>query len=193
MKFAKVSNRSWVQLGTNFYSVPVAWVGREVSIKLDAERLVVIGPGDERAEHRRQYGHEQMSLELDHYLPLLERKHRGLDRAVPVRRFLEREDPCWRALLVELRRREGEVGGSKAFVEVLFLCREYGVAAVTDAVQSALRYEEVSVGLVRFQLWSEIEANEEGARVIDYPGPEVTQGQVSDYADLMTSEEVSRG
>jgi transposase len=193
MKFAKVSNRSWVQLGTNFYSVPVAWVGREVSIKLDAERLVVIGPGDERAEHRRQYGHEQMSLELDHYLPLLERKHRGLDRAVPVRRFLEREDPCWRALLVELRRREGEVGGSKAFVEVLFLCREYGVAAVTDAVQSALRYEEVSVGLVRFQLWSEIEANEEGARVIDYPGPKVTQGQVSDYADLMTSEEVSRG
>jgi hypothetical protein len=85
------------------------------------------------------------------------------------------------------------VGGSKAFVEVLFLCREYGVAAVTDAVQSALRYEEVSVGLVRFQLWSEIEANEEGARVIDYPGPKVTQGQVSDYADLMTSEEVSRG
>ena len=193
VKSAKVSNRSWVQIGTNFYSVPVGWVGREVSIKLDAERLVVTGPGDERAEHRRLYGRDQMSLELDHYLPLLERKHRGLDRAVPVRRFLEREDPCWRALLVDLRRREGEVGGSKAFVEVLFLCREYGVASVTEAVRDALRYEEVSVGLVRFQLWREIESKQERAEVIEYPGPTVSQGSVSDYDELMTSEEVSRG
>jgi len=193
VKFAKVSNRSWVQLGTNFYSVPVEWAGREVSIKLDAERLVVLGPGNERAEHRRQYGRDQMSLELDHYLPLLERKHRGLDRAVPVRRFLEREDPCWRALLVELRRREGEVGGSKAFVEVLFLCREYDVSAVTEAVRDALRYEEISVGLVRFQLWHEIESKQERSQVIEYPGPTVSQGSTSDYAELMTSEEVSRG
>jgi transposase len=193
LRSAKVSNRSWVQLGTNFYSVPVEWVGREVATRLDAERLVVTGPGNERVEHSRLYGHGQMSLELDHYLPLLERKHRGLDRAVPVRRFLEREDPCWRALLAELRRREGDVGGSKAFVEVLFLCREYGVASVTDAVKDALRYEEISVGLVRFQLWREIEEKKVGAQVIDYAGPKVAHGSVSDYAGLVTGEEVSRG
>jgi len=193
VSWAKVSNRSWVQLGTNFYSVPVEWVGREVSIKLDAEWLVVMGPRNERVEHRRLYGREQMSLELDHYLLLLERKHRGLDRAVPVRRFLEREDPCWRALLADLRRREGEVGGSKAFIEVLFLCREYDIAAVTDAVRDALRHEEVSVGLVRFHLWHEIEEKQERAEVIDYAGPEVTPGAVSDYAELMMSEEVGRG
>lgn len=193
VRSAKVSNRSWVQLGTNFYSVPVEWVGRDVTIRLDAERLVVIGPGDEQAKHRRLYGRDQMLLELDHYLPLLERKHRGLDRAMPVRRFLEREDPCWKALLADLRRREGEVGGSKAFVEILFLCREYGVGAVTEAVKGALRYEEVSVGLVRFQLWREIEEEEERVGVIDYAGPLVRQGSVSNYAELMPSEEVDRG
>jgi len=193
VRSAKVSNRSWVQLGTNFYSVPVEWVGLEVTIRLDAEWLVAIGPGNERARHRRLYGRDQMSLELDHYLPLLERKHRGLDRAVPVRRFLEREDPCWKALLVDLRRREGEVGGSKAFVEVLFLCRKHGVGAVTDAVKGALRYEEVSVGLVRFQLWRDIEQQQERAEMIDYAGPVVSQGSVADYAALMPSEEVTRG
>ena len=192
VKSAKVSNRSWVQVGTNFYSVPVAWVGREVSVKLDAERLVVVGPDGERIEHRRLYGREEMSLELDHYLPLLERKHRGLDRAAPVRRFLERADGCWSALLADLRRRDGEVAGSKAFVEALFLCREYGVSAVTDAVRSTLGFEEVSVGLVRFQLWREIEAQAEPAEEIDYPGPVVPHASVADYAALMSGE-VQRG
>jgi len=83
---AKVSARSWIQTGTNFYSVPVEWVGREVTVALEAERVVVLGPASGRVEHRRLYGHHEMSLELDHYLPLLKRKHRGLDRAVPVRR-----------------------------------------------------------------------------------------------------------
>jgi len=192
-KTAKVSNRSWIQSGTNFYSVPVAWVGRELAIKLDAERLVILGPAGEEVEHRRLYGREEMSLELDHYLPLLERKHRGLDRAVPMRRFLEREDPCWKVLLGELRRREGEIAGSKAFVEILFLCREYDIPTVTEAVQQTLRHEEVSVGLVRFYLWNEIETKQGRPEPIDYPGPAVAQGAASDYAALMPSMEVCRG
>ena len=60
-------------------------------------------------------------------------------------------------------------------------------------MRDALRYPEVSVGLIRFQLWRKIETKQERAEEIDYPGPEVTQGQVSDYAELMTSEEVCRG
>jgi transposase len=190
---AKVFPRSWVQVGTNFYSAPVEWVGQVLPLKLEAEHVVVIGPDGKRVEHRRLYGHNQMSLELDHYLPLLERKHRGLDRAVPVRRFLEEQDPCWRALLADLRRREGEVDGGKAFVDVLFLCREYGVETVAEAVRKTLRREEVSLGLVRFHLWNRIEQERGQPAAIDYPGPEVHQGAASDYAELMTTAEVCRG
>jgi hypothetical protein len=190
---AKVSARSWVQVGTNFYSVPVEWVGLLLPLKLEAERVVVIGPDNERVEHRRLYGRGQMSLELDHYLPLLERKHRGLDRAVPVRRFLEEQDSCWRALLADLRRRKGEVDGGKSFVDVLFVCREYGVDAVAGAVRKSLRHEEVSLGLVRFYVWNAVEREREPSVVIDYPGPEVHQGQASDYAELMTTTAVCRG
>jgi transposase len=193
LRSAKVSARSWIQLGTNFYSAPVEWVGREVSLELDAERVVVLGPGGDRAQHRRLYGREEMSLELDHYLPLLARKHRGLDRAVPVKRFLEREDGCWKALLGALRRREGEVEGGKAFVDVLFLCREYGVEAVAEAVRRTLRHPELSLGLVRFHLWDEIEVRHETPAAIDYPGPEVRPPSLADYADLVGSAEVGRG
>jgi transposase len=190
---AKVTARSWVQVGTNFYSVPVEWVGRVLPLVLEAERVVVIGPDGRRVEHRRLYGRGQMSLELDHYLPLLERKHRGLDRAVPVRRFLEAQDPCWRTLLVELRRREGEIEGGKAFVDVLFLCREHGVEAVTEAVRKTLRHEQVSLGLVRFYLWNAVERERERSAVIDYPGPTVRPASLAEYAALMPSAEVRRG
>ena len=135
----------------------------------------------------------EMSLELDHYLPLLARKHRGLDRAVPVRRFLEREDPCWSVLLAELRRRDGEIEGSKAFVEVLFLCRRWGVEAVTEAVRKALRRQEVSLGLVRFHLWNGVEQQCAPAAPIDYPGPAVRPASVADYAELLSSAEVAHG
>jgi transposase len=190
---AKASPRSWVQVGTNFYSVPVEWVGREVKLALEAERVLVEGPGGLRVEHRRLYGHGEMSLELDHYLPLLARKHRGLDRAAPVRRFLEREDPCWRALLADLRRRDGEVDGSKAFVDALLLCREYGVEAVTAAVRQALTFPEVSLGLVRFHLWQAAEEREPRPTAIDYPGPTVRTSSPADYAELLSGPEVCRG
>lgn len=190
---ATVSNRSWIQHGTNFYSVPVEWVGRVLPLKVEAERVVVLGPNGEQVEHRRLYGQHEMSLKLDHYLPLLKRKHRGIDRAVPMRRFLEQEDPCWRVLLTELRRLEGEIDGSKAFVEVLLLCREYDTCAVASAVQQTLRREAVSLGLVRFYLRREIEATDERPEEIDYPGPAVLQGSASDYADLMPSTEVCCG
>ena len=42
-RVAKVSSRSWVQMGTNYYSVPVDWVGREVIVRMDAERIRLVG------------------------------------------------------------------------------------------------------------------------------------------------------
>jgi transposase len=190
---AKATPRSWVQTGTNFYSVPVEWTGREVKLALEAERVIVLGPDGGRAEHRRRYGRGEMSLELDHYLPLLARKHRGLDRALPMRRFLEREDPCWRALLADLRRRDGEIDGSKAFVDVLLLCREHQVEAVTCAVRATLSFPEVSLGVVRFHLWNAVEAREPRPAAIDYPGPAVRASSAADYAALLSSTEVCRG
>jgi len=78
----KVSPRSWVAYGTNFYSAPVEWVGFPVDLRVGAETVEIrLRSGVASVRHRRRYGQGEMALELDHYLPLLQRKHRGLDRA----------------------------------------------------------------------------------------------------------------
>lgn len=188
---AKVTNRSWVQSGTNYYSVPVNWVGREVQLRVDAERVRLTGPGQRTVEHERLYGRHEMSLELDHYLPLLERKHRGLDRAIPVRQFFESANPSWKALLSELRRIHGEVDGSKDFVAVLQLCPTYGITQVEEAIERSLRQEIVSIETVRHSLWKAIEGSRPDQGMIEYPGPSVGQGSIESYGVLCSSGEVS--
>jgi len=185
--------RSWISLGTNFYSVPVEWVGREVQVKLDAEQVVILGPGGQRVEHVRSYGMHQMVLDVDHYLPLLRRKHRGIDRALPLQCFINSTPGEWRALLAALRRDEGEIAGSQAFVDVLFLCRTYGTDAVRTAVEETLRHPKVSLGLVRFYLWQRREAEEPKPAALDYAGPAVHQGSPQDYAVLQGAGEVVHG
>lgn len=190
---AKVTPRSWISVGTVFYSVPVEWVGRDVQVKLDAERVVILGPQGGRAVHARSYVMHAAVLDVDHYLPLLRRKHRGLDHALPLRQFMDRVPGEWRALLAALRRDEGEIAGSQAFVDVLLLCRTYSQGAVRAAVEEALRHPKVSEGLVRFYIWQRREAEAPKPAVLEYAGPAVQYGSPRDYAVLSCAQEVTLG
>ncbi len=191
-RLGKVSSRSWIQTGTNFYSVPVEWVGREVMVSIDAESVRITGPKDEVVTHDRRYGKHEMALEFEHYLPLLERKHRGIDRAVPVRQFLSSVDPIWKASLTELRRLHGEVDGGKDFVAILQLCRVHGLSNVEAALKRGMRHERFSVETVRHFMWAAIEEERPGAPQLDYPGPRVEQGALAAYGSLHCCTEVAR-
>ena len=186
-RVAKVTSRSWVQTGTNFYSVPVGWVAREVVVRTDAERVRITGPAGVEVEHDRLYGRNEMALVLDHYLPLLARKHRGVDRALPVRQFFKSADPVWKALLAELRRTLGEVDGGKDFVAVLDLCPKYGRDRVEAAVEKSMRQEYISLESVRHQLWTTIEQERPAPAPMEYPGPEFLQGSIAAYGSLQQS------
>ncbi len=180
----KVTPRSWISCGTVFYSVPVEWVGRVVEVKLDAERVVIRGPGGRRVVHARCYQKHQVVLDLDHYLPLLRRKHRGLDRALPLQQFLDTTPGEWRALLAALRRDEGAIAGAQAFVDVLLLGRVHGLAAVRAAVTQTLRFPTVSLGLVRFHLRDAVEQVAPRPSALAYAGPPSWHGSPRDYAVL---------
>jgi len=184
-RIASVTKCSWVQTGTNFYSVPVHLVGCQVTLKLHAEEVVVRDATGEVARHPRSYGRGCMVLDLEHYLPLLERKHRGLDRAVPVRQWLEKVPSCWRLLLEELRKRSGEVDGSKEFVDVLQLCARHGVDKVTPAVQQAVESPSTSLAVVRYYLGLDGEQRRDPVGPIDYDGPTVQQGSAAAYMEVV--------
>jgi transposase len=181
---ARVTNSSWVQLGTNFYSAPVHLVGRQVTVKTFAEEVAIFEARVEVARHRRSYGRGKMVLELEHYLPLLQRKHRGLDRAIPMRQWLGQAHPCWLRLLSAMRQARGEVDGSLEFVEVLRLCGIHGAELVTAAVQKALATATTTIAVVRYHLGLQAEANQSEPAILDYPGPVVQQGSVTAYAEV---------
>ncbi|MBK6940940.1 MAG: IS21 family transposase [Planctomycetes bacterium] len=192
-RMSKVTPRSWISLGTVFYSVPVEWAGRFVQVRQDAELVVIIGPGGQRVSHARSYVMHAVVLDVDHYLPLLRRKHRGLDHALPLQQFMDQVPGEWRALLAALRRDEGEIDGAQAFVDVLLLGRTYSIDAVRDAVQAALRHPQVSEGLVRFYIWQKRAEETPKPAALEYAGPAVHQGSVKDYAVLLRAPEVALG
>ena len=182
---ASVSNRSWVQWGRNYYSVPVHLVGSIVVLKVSAEMVTITHKGVEVAEHRRSYGQDKMVLELAHYLPLLERKHRGLDRAVPVQQWLATACACWPQLLAALRQREGEVEGSKSFVATMMLAEHHGSDAATSAVKASLLDGTVSLPMIRYYLGCDQEERRPEVGVIEYAGPSVQANLASKYEEVL--------
>ena len=65
VRATKVSPRSWVSVGTNYYSVPVDWVGHQVEVKMEAEAIVVHCKGHPEVRHERCYERHQMMLKLE--------------------------------------------------------------------------------------------------------------------------------
>lgn len=88
---ARVNTFSTVRFRTNNYSVPVAYVGRQVGIKAYPDRIDIYCDGDKIAEHERCFGRYQNSYHLEDYLPLLEIRKRAFFNAAPVRQNIPPE------------------------------------------------------------------------------------------------------
>ena len=82
---ARVNAFSTVRFETNAYSVPVRYCGKTVTVKALPERIDIWLGGERIASHIRSYGREGSVYQLEHYLPLLERKGRAIFQARPVR------------------------------------------------------------------------------------------------------------
>lgn len=184
-RLATVTNYSWVQSGTNFYSVPTDLGEKFVTIKLLAEEVVLLHDGQEIARHARSYGRGRMALKLEHYLPLLERKHRGLDRTVPMREWFAQADPIWRQFLSQLRDRLGEVQGTKDFIDALKLTVSHGLEEATSAVEATLLSGRVSRAQVRYHLGVREECEAVSPRRVEYPGPAIEHGSASQYMEVL--------
>lgn len=180
----KVTPRSWVAVGTNQYSVPVEWVGTQVSVRLEAEEIVILHPKEPPVRHPRCYGRQQMQLTLDHYLPLLRRKPRGIDRCVAFRRWMDEAGPDWAIYLELLRKRKGEVAGCHDFIDTLMLCRHWGEKKVEAAVKQVLAHPDVSMASVRYFLWRDVEVRRSEPTAITYEGPAVRTSSASAYMAL---------
>jgi transposase len=148
----RVSGYSLVQDGTNFYSVPAQLAGRTVILKRYAWTVELHDDTGLVATHKRLFGRGQVSFQLAHYLPLLERKVRAFDRAAPVRAVRATWPASYEILLRLLRARCGDANGTREFIHVLQLHEHHTIGHVHEAVRRSLTHAEPSLGVVRREL-----------------------------------------
>lgn len=88
---ARVNAFSTIRFKTNTYSVPIKYVGYEVSIKGYPETVEIYAKGERVAVHTRLVGKNQFSYHLEHYLPLLKLRPRAIFDAAPVKQNIPPE------------------------------------------------------------------------------------------------------
>jgi len=145
----KVNGQSRFRYRDVWYSVPVAYRGREVTAFGYAEEIRVRCEGRQIARHSRGFQKGEKVLDPLHYLPVLKRKPHLLDHAEA---FHE-----WTLPLVYERfrdelacRHNGD--GLRQYIEVVSLLRDFPPKQVTAALRRAAATQTFSVDAVRFYL-----------------------------------------
>lgn len=87
----RVNAFSTVRFKTNTYSVPVKYVGYEVSVKGYPETVEIYYKGELLSTHTRLVGKNLFSYHLDHYMPLLRQRPRAIFDAAPVKQNIPPE------------------------------------------------------------------------------------------------------
>jgi len=129
----RVSSTCLIRLDRNRYSVPAAWAGQVVSVRLTADRVRVVAGEAVVAEHARRFGREQLICDPWHYLPVLEKKPGALRHGAP---FQDWALPT--AIQVVRDRILQQPKGNHAFVELLLLARDLGLEALEVACELTL-------------------------------------------------------
>jgi transposase len=146
----RVDSSARIRVRTNAYSVPVRLVGRRVEVRLHATRVEVLCAGQVVTDHARLQGRFGERLELDHYLELLQAKPGALPRARALHQARERG--CWPSvydrLWEVLKQRFGESEGNRQLLAVVWLHRDYPVAAIEAGVTQALALGCIEAGAI---------------------------------------------
>ena len=125
---AKVNHFSVVRFERNRYSVPVDYVGSDVTVKASVFEVSIWYRGQRIASHLRSYDENAVSYRLEHYLPLLEKKPRAVWNAQPVRHA---------KLPTEFWDFARKLANDYEVVKLLRLMSQHGISAVLPAIQKS--------------------------------------------------------
>jgi len=130
------TSEALVRFDTNDYSVPVEHAHKPVVLRASTTRVFVYRGGDQIARHERCWEREKQIFDPLHYLSLLQRKPGSLDHARPLAGWDLPE--AFAALRRRLEARRPD--GTREYIRVLLLVREYPLERVAIAVRHALRW-----------------------------------------------------
>jgi DNA-binding transcriptional regulator YhcF (GntR family) len=162
------------------YSVPARLIGRRVRVHLGASALVIFDGKAVVARHERLIAAGAQSLQLDHYLEILQRKPGALPGATALVQaraagvFTAAHEAFWAAA----RKAHGDAGGTQALIEVLLLHRHQTTDDVITGISAALAVGSANPDVVAVE--TRKAAADRGGRNTDNgadtPAPERSSG-----------------
>jgi hypothetical protein len=146
----RVDQKSRVCVRQCFYSVPARYVGRRIEVRLGAGHLDVRDGTAIVAVHERSVNKGAQSLQLDHYLEVLEKKPGALPgaSALSAARASGSFTPLHEAFWQTARRRLGDREGTRALIEVLLAHRIVAREALLEGIERALHIGSVDPAVV---------------------------------------------
>lgn len=145
------------QVGGNWYSVPTAYVGCQVTAHVQCETITIYFGQKQIAEHGRLFEKGQWQLNPLHYLDLLYRKPGAFAEARPILQWREHWPESFDKAWEKLKQTHGEKAGTQEFIRILQLHHTYAPQEVQAAVQLALECQALgyeSVKLLLHPEWS---------------------------------------
>jgi hypothetical protein len=134
----KVNPYSQVVFETNRYSVPTAFVGKQLVLRAYPFRTEVLSLEQIVATHSRSFDREKDILDPLHYLGLLEQRPGAFEHALPLRQWRKSWPPDYERLLKELLHRSPGGSGVREFIAILKLHQVYPADLVAKAIHNAL-------------------------------------------------------
>ena len=121
----RVNKYSVVEIDSCFYSVPDAYVGEFVFVKIYAENILIYYKGDKIADHTRLYGHFEWSLNVDHYRQTFPKKPGALANSLALLQATPQIKQVYK---------KHYIGCEKDFIELLDVIAASGLGKVNDAI-----------------------------------------------------------
>ena len=140
---ASVDDYSTVRYEKNYYSVPVKYLRKEVTVKGYGNYLSILYQNTEIANYIRCYFSGKTEYRLEHYIDLLERKPRSVFNAKPVKANVTEALLDWGRQLP---------GGNKEMVKLLRLCVDYGEERILSIKNLIPSHIVPTVDMVRTHL-----------------------------------------
>lgn len=132
------------------YSVPARLIGRRVRVSLRASQVQVFDGRTLVARHPRVVERGGESVDLDHYLEVLQTKPGALPGSTALAQaraagsFTSAHEAFWAAA----RKTDGDAAGTRALIDVLLLHRSMVTADVVAGLTAALQVGAVSADVV---------------------------------------------
>ena len=150
---AKADRKARISVRGSRYSVPAAYAGRTVEVRLGGGTVTALAEGRVVARHERSAHRGAEILVLDHFLEVLSRKPGALPGAVALEQarasgsFTAAHERFWK----RTRRKLGDREGTRALIEVLLLHRSLPFVAVHAALDAVERVGSVDPALVAIE------------------------------------------